>query len=45
MITFEPSVINHRIAIHCGADVINGDNRNPVIVKGTQYTGYRFEAV
>ena len=43
-ITFEPSVINHRIAIQCGADVIIGDNINPKIVNGTQYTGYKFAA-
>lgn len=43
-ITFEPSIINQRKAIQCGADDINGDNSNPEIVNGTQYVGYRCAA-
>ena len=43
-ITFEPSIINQRKAIQCGADDINGDNSNPEIVNGAQYVGYRCAA-
>jgi hypothetical protein len=43
-ITLEPSVINQRKAIQCGAEDINGDNSNPDIVNGTQYDGYKCAA-
>jgi len=39
--TFAPSVINHLIAIQCGAATMNGERMKPDIVSGAQYVGYR----
>jgi hypothetical protein len=45
MIIFDPSVIIQRIATQCGADTMKGDNKNPEIEIGIQYTGYKCAAV
>jgi len=41
IITFAPSLTNHRMATQCGAETMNGEKMKPVIVSGAQYMGYK----